>query len=146
MSTGGVIYPRRRKRTPRGIIPYDARLVKPSRELRKRQTEAEAILWALLRRKNVSSYKFTRQKPIDKFIVDFYCSKLLLGVEVDGPIHKQREQYDERRTQIINYYDIKMIRFRNEEIFDDLPAVARVLSKEIRLRENEIAAKNPAQR
>ena len=140
MSNGGVVYPRRRKRTSRGIIPYDTRLVKPSRELRKQQTDAEAILWALLRRKSMSGYKFTRQKPIDKFILDFYCSKLLLGVEVDGAIHRYKEKYDDQRTQIINYYDIKVIRFRNEEIFDDLAAVAKKMMEEIQKREKEIKA------
>ena len=141
MSTGGVVYPRRRKRTSRGIIPYDAKLVPRSRKLRKNETDAEAILWGILRRKGIGGYKFTRQKPIDKFILDFYCSKLLLGVEVDGAIHRQKEKYDDQRTQIINYYDIKVIRFRNEEIFDELPAVAKKMQEEIQKRETEISIK-----
>jgi len=75
---------------------------------------------------------------MDKFILDFYCSKLLLGIEVDGSIHRQKEKYDDQRTQIINYYDIKVIRFRNDEIFDDLPAATKRLMEEIRKREKEI--------
>jgi very-short-patch-repair endonuclease len=137
MSNGGV-YPRRRKLTRRGIIPYDTRLVIPSRKLRKHQTEAEAVLWSVLHKKSLSGYKFTRQKPIDKFILDFYCSKLLLGIEVDGASHADKKEYDEQRTEILNYYGIKILRLQNGQILDSPNMLPKKLMKEIIIRENEV--------
>jgi len=139
--SNGDIYPRRRKRTRRGIIPYDTQLVDPARENRKKETKAEATLWSVLREKKLKGYKFTRQKPIDKFILDFYCSKLLLGIEADGASHINKKEYDEQRTQIINYYNIKIIRFKNYQILNNLPAVSRKLLEEIKIREEEIKGK-----
>jgi len=144
MSNGGV-YPRRKKLTRRGIIPYDTQLVDPARENRKKQTKAEIALWKILREKKLKGYKFTRQKPIDKFILDFYCSKLLLGIEVDGASHINKKEYDERRTQIINYYNIKIIRLKNHQILINLPAVSRKLLEEIKIREEEIRLKGKEQ-
>ena len=138
MSSGGV-GSRRRRLTRRGIIPYALRLVSPSRENRKKQTKAEAALWAVLREKKLKGYKFTRQKPIDRFILDFYCSKLLLGIEVDGSSHAKKGEYDKQRTQIIKYYGIKIIRFLNEQVLNDLSAVSKKLLEEIKIRE-EVAS------
>jgi very-short-patch-repair endonuclease len=140
MSSGGVDS-RRRRLTRRGIIPYDLRLVTPSRENRKKQTKAETALWAILREKKLKGYKFTRQKPIDRFILDFYCSKLLLGIEVDGSSHDKKREYDEQRTQILNYYDIKILRILNDQIINDLSAVSGKVLEEIKIREEEIGSK-----
>lgn len=136
MSSGGV-GSRRKRLNRRGIIPYDLRLVNPSRENRKNQTKAETTMWAILREKKLKGYKFTRQKPIDKFILDFYCSKLLLGIEVDGASHREKKEHDEQRTQIINYFGIKILRFSNELILYDPSAVLKKLLEEIRVREKE---------
>jgi very-short-patch-repair endonuclease len=137
MSNGGV-YPRRKKLTRRGIIPYDTQLVDPARKNRKKQTKAEAVLWTILREKKLKGYKFTRQKPIDKFILDFYCSKLLLGIEADGASHINKKEYDKQRTQILNYYNIKIIRIKNSQILNDLSTVSKKLYEEIKVRDSEI--------
>ena len=71
------------------IIPYNKYLVEKARHYRKNPTKAEKYIWKiLLKNKQLNGYKFTRQKPLSKFIVDFYCSKLLLAVEIDGGYHK----------------------------------------------------------
>ena len=74
--------------TARGIFYYNNNLTELARENRKNQTEAEKRLWIeVLRNKKMDGYKFTRQKPIENYILDFYCSKLKLGIEVDGSSH-----------------------------------------------------------
>jgi len=74
-------------RTNRGHIRYLEELRELSRMNRNNPTEAEYIMWQFLRK---NKYKFVRQKPILRFIVDFYCKKLLLAIEIDGEIHNKR--------------------------------------------------------
>ena len=71
--------------------PYNRELKMRSRELRSSMTDAEIRLWSKLRRKQVHSFQFCRQKPIGNFIVDFYCPKARLVIEVDGGQHYQEQ-------------------------------------------------------
>lgn len=100
---------------------------KQARDLRKRETKAEKILWNFLSNKKLG-VKFRCQHPINQFIADFYNHELKLVIEVDGEIHLQKQtiEYDEMRTAVFNYYGITVIRFTNEEIFIK---VADVISK-----------------
>jgi len=69
----------------RDFVPYNASLTDYARENRKRPTQAEKLFWeVVLRKKQFLGYKFRRQKVIGSFILDFYCSQLLLGIELDG--------------------------------------------------------------
>ena len=77
-----------------------------ARGLRRNQTPSEELLWQLLKGKSMRGYKFLRQHPvfyridsewIEFFIADFYCSKLKLIIEVDGPVHQNRQDYDSER-------------------------------------------------
>lgn len=105
--------------------------------LRKKMTEAEKILWEVLKTKKLSGYKFRRQHPILKFILDFYCHESKLGIEIDGQVHNSKEQkfYDEDRTDILKEYGIKIIRFHNKEIIENLEVVKlKILSELIRER------------
>jgi very-short-patch-repair endonuclease len=98
-----------------------------SRKLRINQTASEVLLWEILRRKNLFGFKFLRQHPLfyreDKdrvefYIADFYCSKLKLIIEVDGPIHDFQKEYDsERDTKLSNKW-ILVFRIDNEELAD----------------------------
>jgi very-short-patch-repair endonuclease len=69
------------------IIPYNPKLKARARELRKNMTPGEQRLWQFLRGKQVLGFDFDRQRPIDQFIVDFYCKKLRLAIEIDGASH-----------------------------------------------------------
>jgi len=82
-----------------------------AKELRKKETEAEKILWKFLRNRQVKSKKFRRQHAVDKYILDFYCHECSLAIEVDGGIHfkKMNRQYDEARTYTLNGIGIKVI-------------------------------------
>lgn len=82
-------------------------------ELRKSMTQAEEVLWRRLN-KNQLGVRFKAQHPIDIFIVDFYCHKHRLVVEVDGEIHLSQKEYDEGRTAELERFDLKIIRFTNE--------------------------------
>jgi very-short-patch-repair endonuclease len=93
-----------------------------ARDLRKNQNQAEKVFWHLVKDKKFLGYKFLRQHPLyyefwgntKFFIVDFYCSRLKLIVEIDGGIHEKQRNYDSIRTEILNTQkDIKIIRFSN---------------------------------
>ncbi len=78
---------------PRKIIPYNPRLKELARQLRNNSTKAEVFLWQKIKRKQYYGYDFHRQKPIDNFILDFFCHELMLGIEVDGYSHEVVEVY-----------------------------------------------------
>ena len=101
------------------------------RDLRKRQTNAEEIFWQAVRDRKFLGLKFYRQHPLffdylgkeTFFIADFFCHERQLVVEIDGKIHDYRKDHDELRTFIINMMGIEVIRFRNEEIENNLSEV-----------------------
>jgi very-short-patch-repair endonuclease len=96
-----------------------------SRNNRKQSTKAEEILWMNLRNRKLHRYKFRRQHPISDFIADFYCHECKLVVEVDGEYHTdiEQKQYDEGRTYEINGLKIKVVRFTNREVLEDIDFV-----------------------
>jgi len=94
-------------------------------------TPAEHRLWQHLRANRLSGWHFRRQQIIDGFIVDFYCHKAGLVVEVDGPIHQQQEIEDHERTQALSVHGLKVIRFTNREVLNDLNQVLRTILAEL---------------
>ena len=82
------------------------------RELRKNQTLAERIMWTHLRNRQLLGFKFRRQYSVDSFVIDFYCPKLKLAIELDGNVHDLPEQkeYDKKRQMHIETYGISFIR------------------------------------
>jgi very-short-patch-repair endonuclease len=106
-----------------------------TRLLRKNSTKAERILWEELRNRKFFNKKFYRQHPIITdlsrketfYIIDFYCNEKKLGIELDGEIHKFKEAKDEDRTDILNKMGIKIIRFKNSEVEDNLKSVSNAI-------------------
>lgn len=96
-----------------------------AKDLRKRQTPAENILWEALRKKKLDGYKIRRQHPIGRYIADFYCPKARLVIEVDGSIHELEniKEYDLTRQQELESRQIKVIRFDNDDIYNNLEEV-----------------------
>ena len=92
-----------------------------ARKNRDSPTEAEAMLWEVLKRNSLAKNKFRRQHPIGKYIVDFYCHAKRLAVEIDGGYHLKAAQklYDEYRTAELNRLGIREIRFTNEDVLND---------------------------
>ena len=100
-------------------------IFKLASELRKHSTEAEMILWEHLRNFRLKGYKFRRQHPIDIFIADFYCHKIRLIIELDGEVHFNDEsrEHDDGRTGELEKHGIKVIRFTNNQIIENLELV-----------------------
>ena len=94
------------------------------KELRNHATEAEKILWSCLK-KSTLGYKFIRQYSVEGYVVDFYCPKGKLAIEVDGAVHRNLGQkiYDQYRTELLNAWGIKLIRFWNWEVKNNLSQV-----------------------
>jgi very-short-patch-repair endonuclease len=111
------------KRKNPEIIPYRPELVQRARELRKNLTPAETLLWKYLKRKQINGFDFDRQKPIDRYIVDFYCKLLKLAIEVDGQSHDFKIKYDIKRQKRLESFGIKVIRFTEKEVLHDLDNV-----------------------
>ena len=99
------------------------------RELRKSSTPAEIELWKRLKNKALCGRKFRRQYSIGKFILDFYCPEEKLGIELDGSPHfiEENLEYDNLRTEIINKFNIKIIRFENYLIMEDINKVFEII-------------------
>ena len=98
-----------------------------AKELRKNMTLAEKLLWKKIKTKQIHGLKFRRQHPILRFIVDFYCHEKRLVIEVDGGYHQEMEQqeYDLGRSQELEQFGIRVIRFKNYEIEEDIDFVIR---------------------
>ena len=88
-------------------------------------TAAEATLWRALKGRSAGGWKFRRQQGIGPYVLDFYCPEAKLCIELDGSSHDYRYEYDERRTAYLNEQGIRVIRFRNEQVFMCLEAVVK---------------------
>ncbi len=106
-------------------------ILEKARALRKNMTEAEKILWERLKNKQILNLRFRRQHPIDIFIADFYCHTVRLVIELDGNIHKMQKEYDEGRTAEMEQFEIKVIRFKNEEIENNIESVIEKIESTI---------------
>mgnify|MGYP006426435889 CR=1 FL=1 len=87
-----------------------------ARQLRKEQAQAERKLWSVLRKKRMNARKFRRQQVIDGFIVDFYCPRLGLVIEVDGGYHHRQWRYDQERQSILEQRGLRVLRFTNGDV------------------------------
>jgi very-short-patch-repair endonuclease len=112
-------------------LPYNRQLVEKAKELRKNMTPAEKRLWYGYLR--TFKFRILRQRPINNFIVDFFCAQLGLVIEVDGESHftDEGKDYDWERTQILEGYGLKVLRFSNDEVLQDWEGVCRRIEEEI---------------
>jgi very-short-patch-repair endonuclease len=110
------------------VIPYNKNLKELSKSLRDNLTEAERCLWARIRLKHLS-YVFYRQKPIGEYIVDFYCPKARLVVEVDGGGHFTEDEAsnDRVRDEYMRSLGLTVLRFSNSEVLKNIDSVAETV-------------------
>ena len=121
-----------RKSGAGGHGPYDEALTEKARENRRRPTPAENKLWfEVLRSRRLSGLKFTRQKPLDRYIVDFYCAELMLAIKIDGDSHNARGRYDEARTRRLNALGVEVVRYANAEVMNNVEGVCVDLQKRL---------------
>jgi very-short-patch-repair endonuclease len=101
------------------FLAYDRNLVSRAKELRKNPTAAERKLWEDYLCQ--FPHRVLRQRPIDHFIVDFYCAALRLVIEVDGEIHnsEQSQVYDDSRSKILHSYGLAVLRLTNAEVMGE---------------------------
>jgi very-short-patch-repair endonuclease len=113
-------------------LPYSKNLVPLARENRRNLTPAETRIWnEVLRKRQLARFKFLRQKPIDHFIVDFYCSKLGLVIEIDGDSHAETAEYDRERTRVLGAYGLEVVRYTNDEVLRNIEGVYEDLLRRI---------------
>jgi very-short-patch-repair endonuclease len=98
-----------------------------ARNLRKNMTDVERLLWSKIRGRQLRGFRFRRQHPIGRYIVDFVCIELKLIVEMDGGQHGDQQQYDMNRTQWLQTKGYKVIRFWNNDVIDDLEGVMQAI-------------------
>jgi len=128
-------------RKDKKFIPYKKSLTTKARENRKNPSKAETKVWyEILQDKGFENYKFIRQKPLDNFIVDFYCSELLLAIEIDGDSHSEQIDYDIYRSEKLNKLGIKIIRYTNFEIIKNIDGVYDDLKKRVCERKVELSS------
>jgi len=106
----------------RKIIPYKPYLKKLARHLRNNSTKAEIKLWEELKGKRIRGFDFHRQKPIDQYILDFFCHELMLGIEVDGYSHQLEDvqKKDAVKEYRMNELGIHVMRFTDDQIMKDM--------------------------
>ncbi|MEK6479170.1 DUF559 domain-containing protein [Catalinimonas sp. 4WD22] len=102
----------------RKIIPYNPKLKELSRKLRKNMTLLEVFLWQELKGKQMLGYDFDRQRPIDHFIVDFYCKDLMLAIEIDGDshFHDEAPAKDKMRQERLESFGVHFLRFDDLDV------------------------------
>ena|SRR6056297_3223976 len=98
------------------IIYYNPKLKEKAKILRKQSTLAEVILWNYLKGKKLRGYKFIRQKPIDNYIVDFFCKELMLVIEIDGHTHGEKIEKDHIRQSKLENMGVNFLRFRDSDV------------------------------
>ena len=109
-------------------VSYEMR--ERAKKLRREMTPAEAILWKEIRANRLSGLHFRRQQIIHSYFADFYCHQYELIVELDGGIHDLQKEYDAEREAYLTALGFRIIRFRNEDITNDLKAVLQKIVEE----------------
>ena len=127
------------KRAHKPKLPAD--LISKARELRTAQTDAEQLMWFLLRDRQIANAKFRRQHPLQigdkKYVLDFYCHELGLAVELDGSQHQEQVAYDVQRTRALAGEGVRVLRFWNNEVLQETEAVLEVIWGSLQLLQKE---------
>jgi very-short-patch-repair endonuclease len=113
----------------REIIPYDPELKRFARKLRNNSTLSERLLWNGIKNKQMKGYDFHRQKPLTRYIVDFYCNELRLAIEIDGDSHDYKLEEDQARQKELEGFGITFLRFDDIDVKKDVNNVLLVIEE-----------------
>lgn len=113
-------------------IHYNPDLKQRSKELRKNATFSEKLLWKHLRSRQLLGYQFMRQKPIDNYIVDFYCNALKLVIEIDGITHNDKQEYDQKREDKLIEFGLEIIRFDGYYVINHITETLQMIVDRIK--------------
>ena len=116
-------------------LPYNPKLKERATKMRNESTKGEVKFWCELLRKRKSGYQFYRQKVINHYIVDFYCAKLKMVIEIDGTSHKGKEEYDKNREGELNQLGLKLVRYADFDVLNNFHLVEKDFKKQIKIRE-----------
>lgn len=116
-------------------LSYKQYLKLLGRKLRSNQTDAERLLWAKIRKKQIENFQFNRQKPIGIYIVDFYCDRAKVVIEIDGGQHYEDQNVleDKKRKDYFKKLGLKVIRFTNLDILKNIENVVDRIYREIKI-------------
>jgi very-short-patch-repair endonuclease len=105
------------------------KLIVHAKDLRSRSTDAERILWSHIRAKRLEGFKFRRQHPIGKYIVDFACLESKIVIELDGGQHAEpdRKEYDRQRDDWLEKEGYRVLRFWDNEVLQNIRGVLEVI-------------------
>ena len=112
-------------------LDAEKNIKKYAKRLRKKETKAEKELWDLLKSRRCEGFKFRRQHPIHYFVADFCCHEERLIIEVDGEIHTNEciKEHDENRTAELKRFGVRILRFSNEQILNNIDEVIAEIKK-----------------
>ena len=129
----------------RKILPYNPKLKERAKELRRNMTFAEVLLWNELKQGKMSGFDFDRQRPIDEFIVDFYCKDLMLAIEIDGSSHDADGAYEKdiKRQKRLEALNVNFLRFNDSEVKNDISNVLKTIEKWIEENKNNLYGRKP---
>jgi very-short-patch-repair endonuclease len=115
------------------VLPYNKNLKQFAQQLRDNMTDAEKHLWWKIKTKQLKGLIFYRQKPIGEYIVDFYCPKAKLAIEIDGSHHLVGEtfEYDRIRDDYLNSLGLRVVRFTNTDVLKNMKRVLEKIEEEI---------------
>ena len=117
------------KLEPLGLTHETMNKISYARTLRRKMTDSEKVLWEALRNRQCDKAKFRRQVPLGHFVADFCCMKVKLIIEIDGGVHHKQHEYDAERENLLIKAGFHFLRFRNEEVMNDLPEVLQKIQK-----------------
>lgn len=124
------------------FLRNDKSNIESRRTLRKNQTPQEIILWSRIR-DNKLGFKFKRQYAVGGYLLDFYCPRKMLCIEIDGSQHIENKEYDAQRTKFLNKFGIKVLRFWNNEINTSLDSVIQKIGIELNSPSPEVGEGRP---
>ena len=111
------------------VLALDPELLEFARALRVNATDAERLVWTLVRNRRLDGFKFRRQHPFGTYILDFYCAQAGLAVEIDGGQHfrEGQERYDAPRTEYLHERGVRVLRFTNRQVLLETEGVLEVI-------------------
>ncbi len=129
----------------RKILPYNPILKQRAKELRKNMTLSEVLLWKNLKNKQMLGFDFDRQRPIDEYIVDFYCKDLMLAIEIDGNTHHSPEaqQKDAKRQKRLESLGVRFLRFDDLDVKKQMVSVLNAIQYWIEEHGDDLVGRRP---
>ncbi len=120
-------------------LPYNPIFKERAKEMRNNSTKGEIKFWCELLRNKQTGYQFYRQKIIGHYIVDFYCAKLKLVVEIDGISHMKKKEYDEHRNATLESFGLKVLHFDDQDVQNNFWFIEKNFKEQLSKRINELS-------